>query len=210
MLGQSLNQRHHASFSVEPSISSKLLLQWLYTFDNSTDSEVVISFRAVKCTDNQIYNAKMEHLLRWLLDSYSVFFFLHTFHQFLSVSILTSHDVRHTEISEYDSGDLKQIVHLPSYEWLVVPNSVSVLIVLHEEHMGYVKLPCLMFAAELSRLSEDFFNLRVVAFVPIHFGLHHQNWDIEVESRVILLEGDSDLLGVSCNSCILDRLCFLS
>ena len=93
MLGQGLNKRHHAPLGIEPCISSKLLLERLQTFNDSADTEVVVTLRAIKCTDNQVNDTKMEHLLVWLLDSYSVFLLLNTLHEFFGIGILTGHNI---------------------------------------------------------------------------------------------------------------------
>lgn len=93
---------------------------------------------------------------------------------------------------------------MASDEWLVVSNSISVLVVLHEENMGNVKFPSFMLTAEFSRLSEDLLDLSVVSFIPVHFGLHHKYWNIEIKGGIILLESNSDGLGVSGDSCILN------
>ena len=98
---------------------------------------------------------------------------------------------------------------MTSDEWLVVSDGVSVLIVLHEENMGHVEFPSLVLTAKFCRLSENFLNLGVISFIPINLGLHHKNWDVEIKGSIVLLESHSDGLGVSCNSCILDRFSFL-
>ena len=99
---------------------------------------------------------------------------------------------------------------MSSDEWLVISDSISIFVVLHEEHMGDVKLPGFMFTTELSRLSEDFLNLGVVSLVPIYLGLHHKHWDVLVKGGVILLQSSGDCLRISSESGVLDSLGLLS
>lgn len=95
---------------------------------------------------------------------------------------------------------------MSSYKWFVVSDSISVLVVLHEEDVSDVELPGLMLTTELSRLSEDLFNLGIVGFVPVSLGLHHQDWNVLVKSGIVLLEGLSYGFRVSGNSSILNGL----
>lgn len=67
-----------------------------------------------------------------------------------------------------------------------------------------------MFTAEFCRLSEDLFNLCIVALIPIGLGLHHKDWDVLVQSSIVFLKGSCNGLRVSCDSCILDRFGLLS
>ena len=76
--------------------------------------------------------------------------------------------------------------------------------------MGNVKFPSLMLTAELSRLSEYFLYHSVVSFVPVDFGLHHQNWNVLVQSLVILLKGLVYSFVVTSDSSVLNCLSFFA
>lgn len=188
MLRQGLNQTKEAALCVKPRVGAELLLEWLETFDDTRHAKVVVSFSTVKCSDNQIYDAKMENLLCGLFDLNSLFLFFDTFHQLFSIGILTGHDVADTEVSKHDGRYRQQVVHLATHKWLVVANSIPVFIVLHEEDVCNVKLPCFMFAAELGGLAENFFDHGVVSLVPIKFCLHHEDRNILVQSLIVLLK----------------------
>ena len=148
----------------------------------------------------------MEDLLGGLLNGDSLLFLLHTLHELLSICILTGHDIADAEVGEDDGRDREKVVHLAADKWLVIANGVTILIILHEEYVGDIELPCLVLTAELGRLAEDFLDHGVVAVVPVDLGLHHEHWDILVKSQVILLERIVDRLGVSGDPCILDGL----
>ena len=152
----------------------------------------------------------MEDLLGGLLNGDSLLFLLHTLHELLSICILTGHDIADAEVGEDDSRDREKVVHLAADKWLVIANGVTILIILHKEDVGDIELPCLVFAAELGRLAEDFLDHGVVAIVPVDLGLHHEDGDVLVESQVILLKGIVDRLAISGNSCVLDRLGLLA
>ena len=49
-----------------------------------------------------------------------------------------------------------------------------------------------MLAAELGGLSEDFFDHRVVALVPVELRLHHEHRDVLVQSLVVFLKSRVD------------------
>ena len=210
MLGKSLDQRKETSLSIEPSVGSELLLEWLKTLDDSTNTEVIVALGAVEGTDNKVNDTKMESLFGRLLDSNSIFLLLDTLHKFLSIGILTCHNVGYTEVGKNDCSDAQEIVHLSSDEWLVVSDGISVFVVLHEEDVGDIEFPGLMFATEFGRLSEYLLNLGIVSFVPINFCLHHEDWDVLVQGLIVFLEGSCDGFRVSGDSCILNRLGFLS
>jgi len=122
----------------------------------------------------------VEDLFRRLFDSYALLFLLNALHQLLGICVLARHDVADAKISQDNRSDVKQRIHLSSYKRLIVADSVSVLIILHKEHMCNIQFPCLMLAAKLSALSEDLFNHSVVALVPVHLRLHHQNGNVLV------------------------------
>ena len=133
MLRQGLNQAKEAALCIKPGVGAELLLEGLETFDDARHTKVVIAFRTVKCADNQIDDAKMEHLLRWLFNLNSLFFFFNAFHQLFSISVLTGHDVADAKVREHDCRDRQEVVHLPTHKWFVVANCIPVFIVLHEE-----------------------------------------------------------------------------
>ena len=152
----------------------------------------------------------MEDLLGRLLDSDTLFFLFDALHQLLSISILARHDVADTEVGQHNGGDGKKIVHLTANEWLIVANSVTVLVVLHKEDVGNVELPSLVLRAELCGLAEDLLHHRVVVLVPVDLGLHHEDGDVLVEGQIVLLKGMVDGLRVTGDPSILDRLSLLA
>ena len=76
--------------------------------------------------------------------------------------------------------------------------------------MAHVEFPGLVFGAELGALFEDFLDLLVVALVPVHFGLHHEDGDVLVEACVVVGQGGVDGFGVAGQSGVLDGLSFLT
>jgi hypothetical protein len=122
-------------------------LERLQTFNDSADSEIVVALGAVKSTNDQVDDAKMEGLLGWLFNSNSILFLFDTLHELLSVCILTCHDVGHAKVGQDNSCYGEQVVHLPPDEWFIVSDGILVLLVLHEEYMGHVELPCLVLTA---------------------------------------------------------------
>lgn len=76
--------------------------------------------------------------------------------------------------------------------------------------MSYVKFPGLVFRAELSTLFEYLLNSSVVLFIPVKLGLHHEDRDVLVESRIIFLQGRVDGLRVTSNTGILNCFSLLS
>jgi len=115
-------------------------------------------------------------MVEWLggiFNTNTVFFLLDTLHQLFCVSILTSQDIGNAQVCEYDGCDLEKVIHLSSYEWLIIPNGILVLVVFHEEAMCHIELPSLMLTTEFRRLPEQLFHLCVVSLVPKSFGLHH-------------------------------------
>jgi hypothetical protein len=99
---------------------------------------------------------------------------------------------------------------LTSYEWLVVPDSITVLVLLKEENVSNVEFPDFVLTAEFGTLSEDLLDHGIVLQVPVSLGLHHQHRNVLVKCSIILLESRVDGLGVSCDSGILNGLGFLS
>ena len=187
VLCKRLDQREQAALGVEPGIRAELLLEGLERLDDTRHAEVVVALGAVKRTDDQVDDTEVEDLLGRLLDGDSLFLLLDAFHQLLSIGILARHDVADAQVGEHDGSDAKQVIHLAAHKWLVVANSVPVLVVLHEENMSHVKLPSLMFTTEFSTLSKNFLNHGVVSLVPVYLGLHHEHWNILVESLIVLL-----------------------
>lgn len=130
----------------------------------------------------------MINLSCWLLNRNPLFFFLETLHQLFGISILTSHNVTDAKIGQHYSSNTKKIIHLSSNKRFVISNCITILVFLHEENMGDIELPSLVFTAKLSTLSKDFFYHCVVLKIPIGLCLHHKYWNILVQSSIILLE----------------------
>ena len=76
--------------------------------------------------------------------------------------------------------------------------------------MGNVKFPGLVLGAEFSGLFEDFLDGCVVLFVPVELGLHHEDRDVLVKTRIVFLEGHVDGLSFTSDTGILDGLGFLT
>lgn len=188
VLGERLDQTQEAPLGVEPSVRAELLLERLQTLHDTRHTEVVVALGAVKSANDQVDDAKVEDLLVGLFDGNALLFFLNTFHQLFSIRVLAGHDVGDAEVGEHDGRDRKQVVHLAADERLVVADGVAVLVVLHEEDVGHVQLPRLVFAAELGRLAEDLLHHGVVVVVPVDLGLHHEDGNVLVERQVVLLE----------------------
>ena len=93
MLCEGFNKRHYASLGIEPCISAELLLEWFQTLHDSAHAETVIAFGAIQGTNDQVDDAKMEHLSLRLFDGHSVFLFLHTFHEFFGICVLGDHNI---------------------------------------------------------------------------------------------------------------------
>ena len=53
-------------------------------------------------------------------------------------------------------------------------------LVLHEEHVGYVQLPGVVLVADLHRLTENLLHHLEVLPVPVDLGLGHQDHDVPV------------------------------
>lgn len=210
MLSECFDQRKKTSLGIEPGVSSEFLLEWFKTLDDSANTEVIVTLGAVKSTNYKIDDTEMEGLFGRLFDSNSIFLLFDTFHEFLSICVLTCHNVRNTEVCKNDSSDAQKIIHLSSNEWLIVSDGIPIFIILHEEDVGNIEFPGLVLTTELGRLSKDFLDLGVVGFVPVNFCLHHEDWNILIQGLVILLKCSSDSLGISGDSCILNGFGFLS
>lgn len=210
VLGQGLNEAQHATLCVEPSVSAKLLLEWLEALRDAGDSKSVVALSAVEGTDDEVDDAQVVDLSCRLLNGDTLLLLLKALHQLLGVRVLACHDVAHAEIRKDDGRDTQEVIHLSAHEWLIVANGVAVLVLLHEEDVSDVKLPGLVLAAELSALTEDLLNHRVVLQVPVGLGLHHKHWDVLVKGCIVLLECGVDRLGVAGNARILDGLSLLA
>lgn len=210
VLGKGFNQRHKISLGIEPGISSELFLERLKTLYDSTDTKVIVTLGAVKRTNYKIDNTEMESLLCWFFDSNSIFFLFYTFHKLFGICVLTSHNIRNAEVCKNDSSNAQKIIHLSSNEWFIVSDGVPIFVVLHEEDVGNVEFPGLVLTTEFGRLSEYFFYLGIVRFVPVDFCLHHEDWNILIQGLVILLKGSCDSLRISGDSSILNGFCLLS
>ena len=210
VLSQSLNQTQKAALGVEPSVGAKLLLEGLQTLDDAGHAKVVVALGAVECADDQVDDTQVEDLLGGLFNRNAFFLLLYALHEFFSVGVLAGHDIADTKVSKDDGCDREQVVHLSANERFIVADCVSILVVLHEEDVGDVELPCLVLTAELSRLTENLLHHGVIIVVPVHFCLHHEDRDILVQSQIVLLQGIVNGLGVAGDPGILDRLCLLA
>ena len=149
MLGQSLYQTEETSLGVEPSISSKLFLERFKTLDDTRHAEVVVTLGAIKRTNNEIDNTKVEDLFGRFFDCNSLFFLLDAFHQLFCIGVLTGHNIADTKVGQDNGSDGKQVIHLTTDKWLVVADRIAILVILHEEDVGYIEFPSFMFTAEL-------------------------------------------------------------
>jgi hypothetical protein len=210
MLGEGLNQAHKATLGIEPGVGSQLLVEGLQGFDDAGHTEGVVALGAVEGSNDQVDDTQVEYLSSGLFNSYAFFFLFKALHELFSISILASHNIADTEVGQYNGSYAEQIVHLSSYEWLVVPDSITVLVLLKEENVSDVEFPDFVLTAEFGTLSEDLFDHGIVLQVPVSLGLHHQHRDVLVKCSIILLEGRVDGLGIPCNSGILNSLGFLS
>ena len=131
-------------------------LNWLQGFDNSSNSKVVVVFRAIESTNDKIDNAKMV-LIRLLLSlSYFCCFFLlclKSFHDLLSFLVFVHHDVTHAKIGNHDSCETKHIVGIFVDNWLIVSDGFIVPLE-DKENMSYVEFPGFMICTKLGTLSE--------------------------------------------------------
>jgi len=127
------------------------------------------------------------HLSGRFFNRDSFFFALNTLHELFGVLILRGHNIRHTQVSEHDGGNAEQVVHLAADKGLVVADSVTESVVLHEKNMGDIQLPSFVLGAEFSRLFEDFLNGGIVLFIPVELGLHHEDGDVLVETGIVFL-----------------------
>ena len=80
----------------------------------------------------------MEYLSSGLFNSDTFLFLFKALHELFSISILASHYIADTEVCQYDGSYAEQIVHLTSYKGLVVPDSITVLVLLKEEDVSDV------------------------------------------------------------------------
>lgn len=76
--------------------------------------------------------------------------------------------------------------------------------------MGYVEFPGLVIRTEFGTLSEKFLNYWVVLFIPINFGLRHQDWDVFLQTLVKLLQRFFNTIVIFSQSGILDTFGELS
>ena len=206
MLGQSFDETQEAAFGVEPGIRAQLLLEGLQTLDDTRHAEVIVSFGTIERTNDQVNDAKVEHLLSRFFDRNTLFLLFNALHELLCICILTCHDIGDAKVGQDNGRNGKQIVHLSADEGLVVADCVTILVILHEENMRHVQLPSLMLTAKLSRLTENLLHHGIVVIVPVDLSLHHEHWDVLVESQIILLQSAIDRLGVSGDPSILDGL----
>lgn len=105
------------------------LLDGLKRLDDTTHSEVVVIFGAVKSSDNQIDNTKMVVvclILSFCHLSCFLFFSLQSFHDFLSFLILVDHDVADTKVSDDNCSKTEHVIRVFVDDWLIVPDSLIV------------------------------------------------------------------------------------
>jgi hypothetical protein len=120
------------------------------------------------------------HWLGRVFDCDALFFTLNAFHKLLGVLVFTCHDVTNAKISKHDGCDRQQVLHLTTYERLVIANGITVSFTLHEEYVGNIQLPGLVLRAEFCALLENLLDCGVVRLVPVELGLHHKYRDVVV------------------------------
>jgi hypothetical protein len=158
VLGKGLYQAEEAALGVEPSVCTQLLLEGLQTLHDARDTESVVTLSAIQGADNQVNYTKMEYLSCWFLNSYPFFFLLKAFHQLFSIGILTCHNIADTKVSQNNGSYAQEVIHLSSHKRLVIPNGITILVLLQEENMGDIQFPYFMLTAEFSTLTENFLN----------------------------------------------------
>ena len=135
VLGESLNKAHKATLGIEPSVCSQLLVEGLQGFDDAGHTEGVVALGTIEGTNDEVDDTQVEYLSSGLFNSYALLFLFKALHELFSISILASHNIADTEVCQYDGSYAEQIVHLTSYEWFVVPDSITVLVLLKEENV---------------------------------------------------------------------------
>ena len=150
-------------------------LDWFQGFDDSSNSKIVVVFRAIESTNDEIDYAKMV-LIRLLLSlSYLCSFFflcLKSLHDLLSFFIFIHHDVTHTQIGNHNSCETKHIVGIFVDNWFIVSDSFVVPLK-DKENMSHVEFPGFMICTKLGTLSEQFLNNSIVLFIPVDLCLRH-------------------------------------
>lgn len=131
-------------------------LDWFQGFDNSSNSKVVVVFRAIESTNDKINYTEMVLISLLLSFSYLCSFFLlclKSFHDLLSFFILVHHDVTHTEIGNNNSCQTKHVVGIFVDDGFIVSDSFVVPLE-DKENMSYIEFPGFMICTKLSTLSE--------------------------------------------------------
>lgn len=134
---------------------------------------------------------------------------LQSFHNFLSFFILVDHNIAYTKIGNDNSSQAEHIISIFVYNWLIISNSFIVSLK-HKENMCNIKFPSLVIGTKLCTLSEKFLNNWVVLFIPIYFGLWHQDWDVLLETLVEFFKWFFDTIIILSKSSILDTFGKLS
>lgn len=184
----------------------------LKRLDDSPDTEVVVIFRAVKSSDDQVNYAEVVMVgLFFSLGYFSCFFFLglQPLHYFLCLLVLVDHDITDTEVGNHNGSQTQHVVSILIDDRLIVPDSFVVALK-NEEDVGHVQLPSLMVCTKLSALSEQLFNHRVVLLVPVDLGLRHQHWNVLLQTLIKLLQRLLDAFVVLREPCVLNAFGKLS
>ena len=201
-----LNERQEAPFSIVPGVSPQLLIIRLQRLYHSADPELIVPFAAIQSPDHQVHDAEMEHLFVRLCVCQFVFFFFNPPHQLLCVFILARHDITYTQISQNYSRHLQDVIDVLPNDGFIVADRLFELPFLHEEAVGHIEFPSVVFRTKLCGLSEEFLNLRVIFLVSINLSLSHQDRDILFKGVVIVFQSSFDSFVVSGQTGILNLL----
>lgn len=137
-----------------------LFLNRFQGFDDAANTEIVVIFRAVQSTNNQIDDTEMVVIGLFLgLSHFSCFFFFcfKSFHDFLCLLVFVDHDIADAEIGNHDGGEAQHVVCIFIDDRFVVPDGF-VISFEDKEDMGDIKFPGLMIGTELCALPEQFLN----------------------------------------------------
>ena len=121
-----------------------------------SNAEIVIIFRTIESTDDQVHNAKMimicllfcfSHLCSLLLLN------LQSFHYLFSFFIFINHNIAHTQICYNDGSQTQHIVCIFIHNRLIISDRF-VISLQNKEHMSHIQFPSLMIGTKLCTLSE--------------------------------------------------------
>jgi len=157
-----------------------LLLYGLKWFEDSAHSKIIVVFRAIESTNDEIYNTEM--IVVGLFLSFChfcslLFFSLQPFHDFLSLLVFVDHDIADTEISNNYGCQTEHIICILADDGLII-SDCFIISFQNKEDMGYIELPSLVVSTELGTLSEEFLNYRVVLFIPVYLRLRHKHRNV--------------------------------